>query len=72
MTAADVQAVADSVIALSAAGAVVAWLRRTPRKIWAWRKRKRRDEILECVVPICLIVLTVALAAINRANGDDR
>ena len=46
MTAADVQAIAESVIAISAAGAVVAWALRTHRKIGSWRKRRRRDAVL--------------------------
>lgn len=45
MTAADVQAIAESVTAVTAVGAVTTWLWRANGKVRGWRKRRRLDEI---------------------------
>lgn len=51
MVTAWIEAVSGVVIALTALGAVLAWIWRT-RKLFAdWRKRKRGSEILGVVVP---------------------
>ncbi len=69
MTAADIQAVAECVTAVTAAGAVAAWILRTRRKVGEWRKRRQRDAILGVVVPMCAATLVLAVILASRDKG---
>lgn len=71
MTAADVQAIAESATAITAAGAVAAWFVRTSRRYLKWRRRRRRDQVLNYVIPACMATLVVAAFLFQSRGGGE-
>jgi hypothetical protein len=71
VTAADVQAIAESVIAVSAAGAVLTWLYRTSRRAWKWRRNKRAKRVRDDAFPLVIGVVAVVLVLAKLMQGDD-
>ncbi len=72
MTAPDVQAIAESVTAVTAAGAVITWAWRGSHRWLKWRKQKRRDQVLNYVVPACALTLVLAVILLGRRDGGAR
>lgn len=70
MTAADYQAIAESVTAVSAAGAVLTWLFRTSRRAWKWRRNKRAKRVRDDAFPLVIGVVAVAFVLAKLMRGD--
>lgn len=70
MSAAWVQAIAESVGALAGAGLAATWLWRGSRRYLSWRRRKKRDEVLSYVVPASVITLVIVGLLFGRRGPE--
>jgi hypothetical protein len=71
MTAADVQAIAESATALTALGVVATWVWRTSRRAWKWRRAARAKKVRDDAFPLVVTSLLVA-ELLRRALGKGR
>lgn len=60
MNAAWALVVAESVGALAVLGTGMALVWRTSRRIARWRRRKRREEVYDVVIPVAVVAMAVA------------
>lgn len=71
MTAADVQAIAESVTALSALIAVGAWLTSTAHRAWKWRRARRAKRVRDDAFPLVATVAVVAMFLAKALGKGD-
>lgn len=70
MTATEVAAIAESVMAAAALIAVGTWIVQNSRRALKWRKDKHRDYVLDIVLPACALTLVAAVILADILSKD--
>lgn len=72
MSAADFEAVANCVIAASAAVGLIAWLWRARERVGLWYRRKKRENVLNIALPLSVATLVAAILIIRSDLKEQR